>query len=680
MATAKRSVPTPTTTPTPTPGIFSDAQRRTLAALAEGFVAGGGAARAAAAETAIAKVVDPALHGQLRLVLNLLDTRVGSLLIGGRPARFGKLKASQRDEFLRRWVQHPVPMLRSGAAVFRKLLSFIAYSDADEPADDLVRTRLSGLGYNPTPNAATSNVTKITAFDPGPAERIAVDVLIIGSGAGGGSVARDLTAAGREVLVIEAGGLYTEETFPTKERDAYERLYLDSGFTATADAHIAILAGGTVGGGTTVNWMTAIPIPERVREEWEGEHGVTGASGREFAADLDKVLNEIGAKDSQNVPPKDAAIIRGAEKLGWSSERIQMNRAECSDCGTCPFGCKAGSKQSSLRLHLAEAAAAGARILPDCKAERLVIEHGAATGAITTLGTRAGTPRTLEIVAKTVVVSGGALRTPVLLQRSGLTHPAIGKNLRLHPVSLVAGVFDEPFEMWRGTMQAAKSSQFISPQEERNGYIIESAPGHPGLLALGIPWTSRAEHERLMELGRFIAPFLAIVKDDGGGTVTASRAGFAQINYRTTPRDERGLRHALGSMSAMAEAAGANEVIAAGSPPMSWRRSDGPEALQVYLRRLGRFDFAPNRGTVFSAHQMGTARMGSDPRDHVCDPWGRVRSTARPRTGDANAGMIKGLYIADGSLFPTALGVNPMVTILAVAKRVARAITADTRG
>ena len=677
MATAKRSAPTPSD---PTlAGIFSEAQRRTLAALAEGFVAGGGAARAAAAETAIAKVVDPALHGQLRLVLNLLDTRIGSLLIGGRLARFGTLKATQRDEFLRRWVQHPVPMLRSGAAVFRKLLSFIAYSDADEPADDLVRTRLSALGYNPTPNPTTANVTQITAFDPGTAERIAVDVLVIGSGAGGGSIARDLSAAGREVLVIEAGGLYTEETFPTKERDAYERLYLDSGFTATADAHIAILAGGTVGGGTTVNWMTAIPIPEPVREEWEGEHGVTGASGREFAGDLDAVLKEIGAKDSQNVPLKDEAIIRGAEKLGWSSERIQMNRAECSDCGTCPFGCKVGSKQSSLRLHLAQAVANGARILPDCKAERLVFENGAVTGAITTLGTRAGTPRALEIVAKTVVVSGGALRTPVLLQRSGLTHPAIGKNLRLHPVSLVAGVFDEPVEMWRGTMQAAKSSRFIDPDEERNGYIIESAPGHPGLLALGIPWSSRAEHERLMKLGRFIAPFLAIVKDDAGGTVTASRAGFAEINYRTTPRDERGLRHALRSMSRIAEAAGASEIIAAGSPPMSWRRSEGSEALEVYLRRLHRFDFAPNRGTVFSAHQMGTARMGSDARDHVCDPWGRVRSTARPRQSDPHGGLIKNLYVADGSLFPTALGVNPMVTILAVAKRVSRAIIADTR-
>jgi choline dehydrogenase-like flavoprotein len=677
MATAKR--PTPATPSTPPVGIFSEEQRRTLAALAEGFITGGGAARAAAAETAIAKVVDPALHGQLRLVLDLLNTRVGSLLIGGQLARYGSLKASQRDKFLRRWVQHPVPMLRSGAAVFRKLLSFVAYSDADEPADELVRTRLSGLGYHPTPNPTTSNVTKITAFDPGTAERIAVDVLVIGSGAGGGSIARDLSAAGREVLVIEAGGLYTEATFPTKERDAYERLYLDSGFTATADAHIAILAGGTVGGGTTVNWMTAIPIPEPVREEWEGEHGVTGASGDGFTRDLKTVLQEIGAKDSQDVPLKDAAIIRGAEKLGWSSERIQINRAKCGDCGTCTFGCKVGSKQSALRLHLAQAVANGARVLPDCKAEQLVIKNGAATGAITTLGTRAGTPRRLEIIAKTVVVSGGALRTPVLLQRSGLTHPAIGKNLRLHPVSLVAGVFEEPVEMWRGTMQAAKSSRFIDPDEERNGYIIESAPGHPGLLALGIPWTSRAEHARLMRLARYIAPFLAIVRDDASGSVTASRAGFAEINYRTTPRDERGLRHALRSMSRIAEAAGASEIIAAGSPPMSWRRSQGSEALEVYLRRLQRFDFAPNRGTVFSAHQMGTARMGSDSNDHVCDPWGRVRSTTRPRPSDPHGGLVKGLYVADGSLFPTALGVNPMVTILAVAKRVARTIIDETR-
>lgn len=657
--------------------IFSPEQRATLAALADGFVQSGGTQRAAAAETAIAAVVDPALHGQLRLVLTLLDSRVGCLLIGGEFARFRSLKGARRDRFLRRWVQHPVGLLRSGASVFRKLLAFIAYADADEPADAHVRARLAEIRYAAPRNAATREVSRLVSFDPGAATRIAVDILVVGSGAGGGSVARDLAVAGHDVMVIEAGGLYTEKTFPTRERDAYQQLYLDSGFTATADAHIAILAGGTVGGGTTVNWMTCIPVPGRVRADWEEQHGIEGATGAAFTRDLSAVMREIGAAESDDLPAKDAAILRGAERLGWRGERIVANRAACGDCGTCPFGCRRGSKQSTLRLHLPQALDAGARLLADCRADRLLIEGGVVRGVAATIGLRAGAPRTIEIVAQKVVVAAGALRTPVLLQRSGLTHPAIGHNLRLHPVSLVAGVFDEPIDMWRGTMQAAKSSQFIEPTAERNGYIIESAPGHPGLLALGIPWTSRDEHRRLMRLSRHIAPFLAIVKDDAGGRVSATKNGFAEIRYRTTDRDERGLRDALGSLAQLADAAGAVEVIAAGSPPMSWRRAEGPEAREVFLRRLARFSFAPNRGTVFSAHQMGTARMGADPREHACDPWGRVRSTARPRGDDPLQGLVKGLYVADTSLFPTALGVNPMVTVLALARRVARAVAAD---
>ena len=657
--------------------ILTPAERRTLAALAEGFVPGGGAARAEAAERAFATVVDPELVSQLRLVLRLIETRTGSLLIGGRAAKFSSLRGEQRDAYLQHWVQHRIPLMRSAASALRKLLCFLAYADADEPGDPKLRLRLESIGYNPKPNAATREYSKLVAFDPQQARRIAVDVLVIGSGAGGGSVARDLAQAGKRVMVIESGALYDERTFPTRERDAYERLYLDSGFTATDDAHIAILAGGTVGGGTTVNWMTSIPVPDRVRDEWEEQHGVTGIASPRFKKDLNEVLREVGAQPSIDMPPKDAALIRGAEARGWSGERIQINRAECDDCGTCPFGCKRGSKQSTLRLHLPQAMEAGAHLIPDCKAERLIISNGAVRGAVTTHGTRAGTPRTLEIIAPQVVVSGGALRTPLLLRRSGLTHPAIGQNLRLHPVTLAAGIFPEKIEMWRGTMQAAKSEEFIAPTEDRNGYIIESAPGHPGLLALGIPWTSRDEHQRLMKLAPKIAPFLAIAKDDGGGRISETRNGFAKIEYRTTPRDERTLRAALGSLVRMAESAGAEEVIAAGSPPIAWRRSDGVEAFEVLERRLTRFDFSPNRGTVFSAHQMGTARMGGDPVDHACDPYGRVRSSSRPRATDPHGGIIKGLYVADGSLFPTAIGVNPMITILALAKRVARTVLAD---
>ena len=657
--------------------ILTPAERRTLAALAEGFVPGGGEARAQAAERAFATVVDPELVSQLRLVLRLIETRAGSLLIGGRAVRYSSLRDAERDAYLANWVQHRIPLMRSAASALRKLLCFLAYADADEPGDPELRPRLKEIGYNATPNTATADHSKLVAFNPQQAQRIEADVLVIGSGAGGGSMARDLARAGKHVIVIEAGALYDERTFPTRERDAYERLYLDSGFTATADAHIAILAGGTVGGGTTVNWMTSIPIPDRVRGEWEEQHGVEGVASAAFKSDLNDVLREVGAQPSVEVPAKDAALLRGAEARGWSGEAIQMNRAECGDCGTCPFGCKRGSKQSTLRLHLPQALEAGAHLIPDCKAERLIISNGAVRGAVTTYGTRAGAPRTLEIIAPQVVVSGGALRTPLLLRRSGLTHPAIGQNLRLHPVTLAAGIFPEKIEMWRGTMQAAKSEEFIEPAEDRNGYIIESAPGHPGLLALGIPWTSRNEHQRLMKLAPYIAPFLAIAKDDGGGKISETRNGFAKIEYRTTPRDERTLRAALSSLVRMAESAGADEVIAAGSPPVAWRRRDGVEAFQVLQRQLTRFDFSPNRGTVFSAHQMGTARMGGDPVNHACDPHGRVRSSSRPSATDPHGGTIKGLYVADGSLFPTALGVNPMITILALAKRVARTVLAD---
>lgn len=332
--------------------VLTPAERRTLAALAEGFVPGGGSARAQAAERAFATVVAPELVSQLRLVLRLIETRAGSLLIGGRAVKYSGLRGDERDAYLQHWVQHRIPLMRSAASALRKLLCFLAYADADEPGDPKLRARLKSIGYNPKPNAATRDYSKLVAFNPQQAQRIAVDVLVIGSGAGGGSVARDLARAGKRVMVIESGALYDERSFPTRERDAYERLYLDSGFTATDDAHIAILAGGTVGGGTTVNWMTSIPIPDRVRAEWEEQHGVTGIASPRFKQDLNEVLREVGAQPSEKMPPKDAALIRGAEGRDWSGEKIQMNRAECGDCGTCPFGCKRGSKQSTLRLHL----------------------------------------------------------------------------------------------------------------------------------------------------------------------------------------------------------------------------------------------------------------------------------------------------------------------------------------
>jgi choline dehydrogenase-like flavoprotein len=293
-------------------------------------------------------------------------------------------------------------------------------------------------------------------------------------------------------------------------------------------------------------------------------------------------------------------------------------------------------------------------------------------------GGDAAHPRTRRLVVRApqVVVAGGALRSPAVLLASGLDHPAIGRHLRLHPVSVVAGVFDEPIEMWRGTMQAARSLEFGRADGDRNAYVIESAPGHPGLIALALPWEGTDAHAALLDRIAHVAPLIAITRDGGEGRVRLTGAGNARIDYALDDRGIATLRHGLASMAELARAAGARSIVAAGTPPR-WHGRDGfapgqeARSWVVFQDALRRFDFAPNRGAVFSAHQMGSVRMGGSSADHPCDPDGRVRTSS--------GAVVPGLYVGDGSLFPTGIGVNPQVTIMALARRVARTIVAEGR-
>jgi choline dehydrogenase-like flavoprotein len=264
-----------------------------------------------------------------------------------------------------------------------------------------------------------------------------------------------------------------------------------------------------------------------------------------------------------------------------------------------------------------------------------------------------------------------------VLLASGLDHPSIGRNLRLHPVPVVAGLFDEPIDMWLGTMQAARSLQFVTGEQGRNGYTIESAPGHPGLIALALPWEGTDAHADLLRQIRHVGPLIAVTRDGGQGRVQPTRAGGVRIDYSLDKAGIATMRHALVSMANILRAAGATRIVAAGTPPQ-WhgRNRFGPDqearAFVVFEDALRGFDFGPNRGSVFSAHQMGTARMGASTADHACDPRGRMRA------GTSSAhGVVRGLYIGDGSLFPTGLGVNPQITIMALATRVSRTILAE---
>ncbi|MEZ0240107.1 MAG: GMC family oxidoreductase N-terminal domain-containing protein [Chloroflexota bacterium] len=676
------------------PRPFGRREVATLAALAETFVPGADAARVAGiAADALVRAVDPAQLGQLRLVLRLLEARLANLVTTGRAAGFGAMSLADREALLLGWAGSAIAPQRSAFHAFRKLLTFIAYAD---PGDAGSPNPLPGaVGYAPDAPPVTADLAHIRPHrldrSAGPAmERpveLEADVIVVGSGAGGGVMAAELARAGRSVLVIEAGPFVDEATMPRDELDAYGRVYLNYGLLSTWDGSITLLAGSGVGGGTLVNWMTCIDVPGEVRAEWAGEHGLDGLDGPEWDRDVAAIESELGVAPAQVVPPKDRLILQGTAALGWEADRMRRNAVDCGDCGSCPFGCPRGTKQSGIRAHLAVAAARGARVVDRARVTRVVVEGGRVTGVSGNLlvdprteadssgpsGRPAG-PAVRPFLARApqVVLAAGALRSPAILQASAVRHPGIGRYLRIHPVPVIGAVMADPVDMWRGTMQAVRSVQFAAGQPDRRGYIIESAPGHLGLLALIVPWEGRQEHAAIMARARHFAPLVAVTRDGGEGRTSLTRAGRVRIDYRLDDLGRATLRHALVAMANIARAGGAEEILGVGVPLLRHRTEWRDEAnrFRAFERQLAERDFGPHRGTVASAHQMGTIRMGADAADHPADERGRIRADGRGRP-------IAGLYVADTSTFPTAIGVNPMIAVLAMARRVSRTVLGE---
>ena len=654
----------------------------TLAILAETFVRGDAVRRARMIAEVLERAADPAQVRQVRLVLRLMESPLANLLLARRPSALSSMSPTAREKYLLSWSASPIPARRAAFASLRKLAAFTAY--ADPGVDARGNPRHAVIGYRPdappvTPDR-TSIVPEVLPFGSGTDDSPLVldaDVVVVGSGAGGGVVAAALAEAGRSVVVVEAGPFVAEDTMPRDELDAFSRLYLNHGLLATWDGSITMLAGSGVGGGTLVNWMTSIEAPAAVREVWTRDHGIHGlADGADWTDDIAILEQELGVSPVAQPAAKDLAILRGAEALAWEASAIRRDGPDCVDCGSCPFGCRRGTKQSGIRQHLARAYAAGARIVAQVRIVRVLVEGGEVVGVEGNAfvpGTESD-PRIRRLIvhAPQVVLAAGALRSPAILQASRFRHTAIGQNLRIHPVPVVAGRLPAPVDMWHGPMQGARSLEFGADEPGRHGYIIESAPGHPGLLAIVLPWEGTDAHAAAMHDGRYLLPLVAVTRDGGEGRVSLTRAGRVRIDYRLDRTGIATLRHAADRMARLARAAGAGEILVASTPAVRFRPAVGtPPAVEDaafdrFLDAIGTMDFGPNRGAVFSAHQMGTIRMGASPRDHACDPLGRVRSTGRRDR------VVRGLYVADTSLFPTGLGVNPMLTVRARARRVAR--------
>jgi choline dehydrogenase-like flavoprotein len=483
---------------------------------------------------------------------------------------------------------------------------------------------------------------------------VEVDFVVVGSGAGGATAAAVLTAAGAQVALLEEGGHYTRRDFNMQESWAYPALYQEHGNRATDDLSILILQGRSVGGGTTVNWTSSFRTPERTLALWASRHGLRGLDAATLAPHFEMVEKriDVGSGDPDDVNNNNRKLREGAAKLGWQPELIHRSVKGCARLGYCGMGCPLDAKRSSRTTFLADAVAGGANVYADCRATLIETDRGRARAVVAEVLDRATDRPRGRFVAyarRGVVLAGGAINTPALLLRSkaGIDCGRVGRRTFLHPTVPLIAFYDQPIEGFYGPPQSVAVHHFAD-RGERVGYFFETAPIHPMLAALAFPGfgdTHRKIVERLPYAQATIALLIDGHHDDEGGTVEAARDGRIKLSYPLSAPLHEAAVSALGDMARLQLAAGAREVMTLHETPLVIRS-------EADLGAIAAAPFGPNRHTLFSAHQMGGAAMGGDPARSVVDARGRHH-------------QLENLWITDGSIFPTSLGVNPQLSIYA---------------
>lgn len=648
---------------------LADPQFRTLGALCETLVPG--LERAAdphgfwgrsALDLEVPRLVTRAVRDlqsaaqqrEFKQLLDLLSTPAGAGVLTGRFQPFADQPRAAREHALQAWAVSPLPQLRRAFQGLKRLTAAYYYSVVDAAGRN---PNWAALGYpGPRLPEGPRPAKTLTPLSITTDTTLKCDVVIVGSGAGGGVAAGELARAGYDVIVLEKGGYFAEADFDGVEYTGLQKLYENQGVVATRDLGVIILAGSALGGGTLINWGAAFRTPEHVRAEWEHAHGVEGLTGPAFTAALDAVAARLGVNTETAWPSPEASLLeRACDRLGLGCGVIPINTPGCADpaaCGWCPYGCAAGRKQSTLKTYLPDAAEHGARICVGAEARRVLVKGGRAVGVEAGMN-----GQTLTVKAKIVVAAAGALHTPALLRRSGLVNPNIGRNLYLHPTVAALGFYPELVEPWRGPMLTRYVNQWANLDGQHSGVVIEHPPAHPGLIGLGVEWRSGEQHKQAMLRAAHGAFFIAITRDCDGGQVTVDAAGRPVLDYRLSRATGAHLLRGLQECFRLHAAAGATEISGPHAALEPFTTGD----LEAYLRRVARAGAGTNRLTVFSAHQMGSCRMGS-------------RRAETALTPQAESWEVSNLFVADASVFPTASGLNPMLTIMALAHRTAQVI------
>ncbi len=491
---------------------------------------------------------------------------------------------------------------------------------------------------------------------------IECDVVIVGSGAGGGTTAEILTAAGLNVVMIEEGPFKSSTDFRMRERDAYPQLYQESAGRQTKDKGIVILQGRAVGGSTTVNWTSSFRTPPTTLAHWQRVWGLKDYNVAEMLPWFQKMEERLSIEAWTVAPNENNDILkRGCDKLGIPAAAIKRNVKGCWNLGYCGMGCPTNAKQSMLVTTIPFALDHGLSLIHSTRVERLANRYGRITSLIAVGMDREGVAigrYKIRVTAKHYVLAGGAINNPALMLRSKLPDPygTLGKRTFLHPSSVSAAIMDSKVEAYSGAPQTIYSDHFLNTQavDDVIGYKLEAPPIHPILAGITLQGFG-AEHSTWMKRLPNMHVAIALMRDgfhEGsiGGSVGIRADGSPILDYKITDYVWHGVRRSLLVMAEVQFAAGAKIVMPLhedSKPMRSWAEAKKLiESLRMETLRT----------RIASAHVMGGCAMGANARVSVT-------------RGDGRHHQLDNLWVFDGSSFPTSIGANPQLSIYGMAAR-----------
>ncbi len=487
-----------------------------------------------------------------------------------------------------------------------------------------------------------------------PAE-LECDVIVVGTGAGGAVVAKELAERGHAVVMVEEGAFFKRTDFSDNAFDMQRDLYHGAGLTGTiGNVPVLLPQGTTVGGSTTINSGTCYRIPNRVLRKWREEFGLTELTPNHLAPYYERVEHHLRVERARADHLGGAArvIARGCEALGYEHKPLRRNAPDCDGQGMCCFGCPTDAKRSTNVSYVPLALKAGAQLFHNARVTRILVEAGRAVGVVAhSVDPKAEShvPRALTIRARTVVISGGALNTPVLLINNNLANSSgmLGKNLSIHPTLAVNAVFDEEIAGYNAIPQGYAIEEFRDEGLLFEGGSIPLDVNMAAIMNVGPDLMELAENYR------HVATFGFMVEDSSRGRVRVVR-GQRVVTYNVNKRDVARMKRGMEILTNVFLAAGAREV-------RPWLHGFDPIRTQNDLERFRRARLRASDFDLTAYHPLGTARMGSCPDTSVVDANNQCHD-------------VRGLYVVDGASIPSSVAVNPMVTIMAMATRAAERI------